>query len=204
MKNICVFFTCIIFFYSCSQSKVNERYKNDLRKFPSFLIDFFPSNLLDQYVSSMNVDTTSQCIFYQLYVFNPDKTVFNKFRAIQEYNPNDSFLITIKRKTLFDWSYKEKNFYESINRNQRKYFPILFFEKIEMVNNLKKINIFSDVSESGLNKNFKIYVVESKTGNFWHGLKPLDYMPTGFKNGYSKGFCVNEVDNVLIYWFVVW
>lgn len=36
------------------------------------------------------------------------------------------------------------------------------------------------------------------------GLEPLDYMPKGWKNGYSKGICVNKKERVVIYWLIIW
>lgn len=204
MKYINSIIILILFLCSCTQIRSNEKYRKDLKLFPQFLIDIFPQELSTPFVSSLNVDTTSKCIYYQLYVFNVDTTILNVIKSENWYKPNDSLLISIKRQTLFDWNYKQKTYYHSIVRNNEIYYPILFFEKNNLVRTIKNIDLFSENSESGLNNEFQIFVLESKPGTYWKGLKPLDYMPKGWQNGYSKGVCVDKSNNVMIYWFVIW
>jgi hypothetical protein len=120
------------------------------------------------------------------------------------YRSDDSLLITIKRNTLFDWGYLDKEYYESIGNKQLIHYPVIYFEEMKLAEDMKQKQIFSSKSKSGLASNFKIYVFESKHGKYWKGLKPLDYMPKGWQNGFSKGVCINDEDNVIIYWFLVW
>lgn len=203
IRNTLIF--SLILLYSCTSStnQVQKSYENELSQFPKFVIDFFPSNITTPYAISKNIDTTSNCIYYQLYLFNADVSQLNH-RYIASYKPDDKQLITIKRNILFEWDKAEKIYYNSIQKNQKTYYPIIYFEEINLLAEMNQKLIFSSNSESGLGPNFSIRVYDSKPGIFWKGLKPQDYMPVDWKNGYSKGVCISDKDKVVIYWFVIW
>jgi hypothetical protein len=118
-------------FYSCSinMSKDQVEYEKDLNQFPKFLIDHFPSTISTPYAISKNVDITSHCIYYQLYLFNANTFDLNH-KCIGRYEPDDSLLTTIKRNTLFDWGYAEKEYYESLKKKQLIYYPIIYLMNI--------------------------------------------------------------------------
>ena len=68
-------------------------------------------------------------------------------------------------------------------------------------------NIVSDFLEaSKYLKDFEIYVLESKFGNHFKefNLKPNSQMPVNWKNGYSKGFAVDKLNKIVIYWGIIW
>jgi len=187
---------------SCIGNKKNQTEKKiEKEDFPTFLVDFFPDTITYPYLHIINTDTTSQCIYYMVLEFSnkPPKGYLIK------YNANDSNLITIKRETVLNWDKAKKKNYDKININNNIYYPIPYFEKPNIKE--KNINIdelYSINTECGLSKGFDIYILSSEAGCFWDGLKPLEYMPNDWKNGYSKGISINEEMGVVIYWFIVW
>lgn len=200
MKKFLLLFLILNYFTACvdGQSSRSLDYQEDLRSFPSALVDIFPDTLGKFSLIVKGVDTTSQCIYFMSFDF--DKKI-NLENYLMKYNAEDSNLITIKRESILWWDRSKKVYYDSLFIKNRLYYPIPFFEKN---NDLPFDNIFSDATISGLSKNFDIYVIDSKSGNYWKGLKPLDYMPNGWKNGYSKGICVNKKERVVIYWLIIW
>lgn len=200
MKKFFLLFLILNYFTACvdGQSSRSLDYQEDLRSFPSALVDIFPDTLGKFSLIVKGVDTTSQCIYFMSFDF--DKKI-NLENYLMKYNAEDSNLITIKRESILWWDRSKKVYYDSLFIKNRLYYPIPFFEKN---NDLPFDNIFSDATISGLSKNFDIYVIDSKSGNYWKGLEPLDYMPNGWKNGYSKGICVNKKERVVIYWLIIW
>lgn len=200
MKKFFLLFLILNYFTACvdGQSSRSLDYQEDLRSFPSALVDIFPDTLGKFSLIVKGVDTTSQCIYFMSFDF--DKKI-NLENYLMKYNAEDSNLITIKRESILWWDRSKKVYYDSLFIKNRLYYPIPFFEKN---NDLPFDNIFSDATISGLSKNFDIYVIDSKSGNYWKGLEPLDYMPKGWKNGYSKGICVNKKERVVIYWLIIW
>lgn len=187
-------------------------YKTQLAKIPEFLRDHFPNQLPNDRPSTFttNTDTTSHCIYYFLLqydqntVSNHDTSNIGK-QVLATYSAADTNLISIKRETITYWNPEIKKYYTDKIRDNKYYYPVPYFETKTLhfyKGDVK--DIYSDETPSGLSKEFVIYVFDFKTGNYWQGLKPLDYLPEGWKNGYSKGIAINEVKNVLIYWFVVW
>lgn len=200
MKKFFLLFLILNYFTACvdGQSSRSLDYQEDLRSFPSALVDIFPDTLGKFSLIVKGVDTTSQCIYFMSFDF--DKKI-NLENYLMKYNAEDSNLITIKRESILWWDRSKKVYYDSLFIKNRLYYPIPFFEKN---NDLPFDNIFSDATINGLSKNFDIYVIDSKSGNYWKGLEPLDYMPNGWKNGYSKGICVNKKERVVIYWLIIW
>lgn len=212
IRNIYIY-TCALFvfaLFSCERvSKSQSDYRNDLKLFPDYLVDFFPRNLSSAYLTTKSVDVTNGCIFYINYSFGDNDVKKLRMRLEKEckykYESSDSLLITVKNSSLFEWDERDKIYYKDIKRHNKNYYPIIYFETKELDRiGLDKKNIFKLTNQSGLADNFIIYVYDSKPGIYWKGLKELDYMPTGWENGYSKGVCLNEKEHVVIYWFVIW
>lgn len=193
-------------FYSCTvqcSDAVTEEYRQKLKEYPSFLIDFFPDTIANVYSLESDDDTTSLCISYKY--FNYESKIVKPSDFLIKYTASNPDLITIKRETVTYWDRSKKIFYKSINKDSICYYPIPYFELDDKsMIGVKTEAVYSENTACGLSKDFEIYVLDSKPGNYWKGLKPLDYMPEGWKNGYSKGICINEESNIAIYWFVVW
>jgi len=184
-------------------------YKTRLKKIPSLLIDHFPNELRDGEQATLitNTDTTSQCIFYMLLQYG-DSAV-QRFHAgnigkriIGKYAAADTNIVSVKRETVTYWNPEKKRHYT--DSNNKYSLPIPFFENENESSSGQVQGIYSDKTYSGLSDDFMIYVYDFRTGKYWDGLKPLDYMPSGWENGYSKGIAISKSKNAVIYWFVVW
>jgi hypothetical protein len=187
-------------------------YKSRLTKIPQFLRDHFPDQLPDNGPSTLitNTDTTSHCISYFLLQYVDDSAT--KFdisylgkQVLATYHAADTNIISIKRETVTYWNPEKKKYYTDKKRDDKYYYPIPYFETENNPFHKGDIkDIYSSESSSGLSEDFMIYVFDFKTGNYWKGSKPSDYLPEGWTNGYSKGIAININKKILIHWFVVW
>ncbi|PXX98728.1 hypothetical protein DF185_15205 [Marinifilum breve] len=202
------------FLFSCLRNnKISTLgYQKDLKQFPTDLVNFFPNpdSINGIYSTSKNVDITSECIFYMFYDYKAkDILKFKKYaqdQSIGSYLATDSLLITIKRRTIIDWDNSKKVYYKNLFRNNTQYYPVPFFEANDNRGyiDIDANDIFSKENISGLSDNFVFYILDSKSGQFWDGLKPNKYMPESWKNGYTKGICINEKENMTIHWLIIW
>ncbi len=209
---IIITLTTLLCLVSCHRldNHATLRYQKDLKQFPSYMVDFFPDSLAGIYSTSQTVDTTSECIFYMYFDLESKNTLkFQKSiekKSIANYLASDTALVTIKTESTMYWDESKKTFYESLFKNDTQYYPVPYFETqkdLEKIG-IKNEGIFSSTSTSGLSNDFIIYVLESKSGLYWKGLKPNKYMPNDWKNGYSKGICINTRKGITVYWLVIW
>ncbi len=130
-------------------------------------------------------------------------TINNK--SISKFKSSDTDIISVKRETVNYWNPEKSRPYKDVVFSDRFYYPIPYFEKHSSLEYRGDINdIYSDTTVSGLSNDFMVYVFDYKPGIYWKGLSPLNYMPTEFKNGYSKGIALNEKKKIVIYWFIIW
>lgn len=208
---IIITITTLLCLISCHRldNHATLNYQKDLKQFPSYMVDFFPDTLAGIYSTSQTVDTTSECIFYMYYDLESKNTLklqkSIEKKSIANYLASDSALVTIKTESTMYWDELKRTFYESLLKNDTKYYPVPYFEteKLERIG-VNGVDIFSTKSTSGLSNDFIIYVLESKSGLYWKGLKPNKYMPNDWKNGYSKGVCINHKKGLMIYWLIIW
>jgi len=198
-----ILFLLIILF--CSESCSNNtlpkegmiRYKADLELYPNFLVDHFPKEIKKKpIIVDINNDTTNMCISFSLTKYYDQENDLLSFPIKVSYHATDSNLVVIKRSLLLRKSRKRYS-KEDLNNN----YPIPYFE-FKDYSDFR--NAFSQETKSGLSKDFKINIIDSNVGGYWDGLKPLSYMPEGWKNGYSKGISINEKANIIIYWVIIW
>ena len=210
MRKILILLGMIIFLSSCKWgriSEVNRDYISELNHYPKFLVSHFPSEIKTLPIVNYVInDTTNDCILYMLIEKMDDETChiqdsLNKV-ALTKYIANDFNIVTIKSEGLLKWHPEKVVYYESLNRGVGVYYPIPYFETMEHYSLTK--DIFSGNTKSGLTDGMIIYIIDSKPGKYWKGLKPNKYMPVGWKNGYSKGICLSAQKGILIYWFIVW
>jgi hypothetical protein len=190
----------------------DPEYKTRLTKIPLFLKDHFPNQLQNDRASTLitNTDTTSHCIYYFLLQYGDDSIIELDTSNIAQqvlatYHAADTNIISIKRETVTYWNPEKKKYYTDGIHGNKHYYPVPYFETENhsfYKGDVK--DIYSSETLSGLSKDFMIYVFDFKTGNYWEGLKPLDYLPEGWENGYSKGIAINKRKKILIHWFVVW
>ena len=201
-----VFVTMYIIFGFFKIGSVDIDYYHDLSKVPSHFVDHFPRKLMPNTSEIIISDKLeSQCIYYMLFVYNNIeikqlKEIFSE-KSISVYNSSDYDLITIKDKGSMRWGKQKKIYYDSIVINNQHYFPIPYFSGHRDIFGVD--SIYSN-TPSGLSKDFTIYVIDAKPGVYLDGISPVDYLPKGWEVGYSKGVCISEKKNTVIYWFVVW
>ncbi len=182
----------------------NHEYQAALNRFPQGMVNFFPKLLSDKYSIKENFDTTNHCIYYVNCVFeNKDSLPINKNDYIAKYTASDKSLVTIKPESVMYWDETKRINYSTLEMQNQRYYPILYFESDNILKN-SDYNIYSDLTVCGLADNFDIYVLESKSGMYWSGLKGVNYLPDEWRNGYSKGICVDKERETIIYWVVVW
>ncbi len=188
---------------------VQNKYTERLNSFPSHLVDFFPAQIDRAYSMPETKDTTNECIYFMYFDFNNKRSVSIdssfKRKAITIYNAVDTNIISVRSKSLIYEDPTLEMFYNKIIINHRYYYPIPYFEKSDLSSiGVKSEDVYLSESPCGLTKDFTIYLLESKSGSYWKGLKPSEHMPEGWKNGFSKGVCVNTKKGIVIYWFVIW
>ncbi len=211
MKINSILFLCLyLCLISCGEhdNRATLKYQQSLKRFPSYMVEFFPDTLSGIYSIVENIDTTSQCIYYMNYDFEAknilglQKKMTNK--SLECYLASDTSLVTIKTESVIYWDHSKKKYYKTLSKNYMDYYPIPFFEKEEFKGIINGDNIYSNMNVSGLSSDFIIYVLGSKPGLYWKGLNPNKYMPKGWENGYSKGICINEKKDIIIYWIIIW
>lgn len=189
----------------------NRDYQKELKEMPSFLVAHFPKEINRLPISSLiTTDTTSQCICYMLFEFGKDKVFeFKKQmgkKYLAKYKSSDTCLTIIKSESTRSM-FGDNTSYNNICINNKYYYPLPFFETFDNSRPedvVKTEDIYSNNTKCGLSRDFLIYILDSKPGHYWKGLYPLDYMPVYWKNGYSKGVCINEKKGIIIYWGLIW
>lgn len=190
----------------------NSDYSTQLKQVPAFLSNHFPKEIPNNLQASLitNTDTTSHCISYMLYQYGDEAIkMFNVSntgnRVIAKYNATDTSIISIKRETVTYWNPEKKKYYIDTLQYNRSYYPVPFFETENLLSYKGDVkDLYSSKTPSGLSGDFMLYVFDFKPGKYWKGLKPSDYMPRGWENGYSKGAAISKSKSVVIHWFVVW
>jgi hypothetical protein len=194
--------------------EANISYQENLVQldFPKEFTDFFPSQLEVACGTDVNIDNSNRCLYFFLFEYDRKNTidslenVFSK-KSIASYQSTDTNTIVVKRWEIRQ-EQKDEVLYKDSVYGGKIYYPILYFEwsepfKIKDVSS--PTNIYSDSTRCGLSKDYVIYVLGSKSGVYRDDIiGPLDYMPDGWKNGYSKGVCINNKDGIIIYWALVW
>ena len=210
MKKVLIIAGVVAILCSCKWGRideVNRDYLNELSQYPRFLVSHFPSKIETLPIINRIInDTTNNCILYMLFEKVDDNVYYIKDslnkKEVKSYTADDLNLVTIKTEGLLKWHPEKKVFYESLIRRNRFYYPIPYFESIKQHSLVK--DVFSCSTISGLADDMIIYIVDSKPGKYWTGLKPNKYMPFDWKNGYSKGICLSPKKGIVIYWFIVW
>jgi len=217
MKRVVMFFF-FLFLTSCKQNEkensfmeyrrkeITLTYHDDLKKtkISNEFMSHFPFKIVDLPIKlHFNTKVSEGIIYSMLFEFNVNKqkrdsiNAFLREKYVQKYLSSDPDLIVIRRKTLRTENYKKTKVTH----------PIPFFETY-CFSNAKDVvttgDVYDHTTKSGLSKEFKIYVLESKKGKYWKKLESKKYMPEEWENGYSKGVAINDKKYIIIYWVVIW
>jgi len=182
---------------SCSNSKKEnekqflEKYAKGLSEFSPELTDHFPNTLnsFRQFNIAYPAGAYGIGMANLIFSHHVDTTELNtvirklNLNKIKAYKPTDSLFIIIG--DSLDYTKKINGI------------PIPSFESYERDFGL---------NNKYLTENHKIYVLESKSGEFMNKeyLTSNKNLPEKWKNGFSRGIATNENENEIIYWLCVW
>lgn len=187
-------FTAFIFYFTIGGKYASymdsEMY---LEKIPDFLKDHFPNDI-DYYGSAQTSISYSNHEIDEIHSFKLRTSNLNENliqKEIQKLNKGSV--------AVYEASDPNLLIVRNNKRNIEENFSIYLIPDLNP--DSKKLG--SEKNKSGLNDDFKIYIIESKLDN------QLDEEIKSFKNldlkkGYSKGVAVNEKEKTIIYWFSVW
>ena len=219
MKQTLIAVGLCLFFAGCNQKEkeknymkwklgeVSKSYNEELNKIdiPAKLLSHFPAGITKLPIKLMipDIKISNESIQTILYEFDVERSKIDSMVAIldsnkvQNYLPSDSNLIVLKQQVLRKEDYKKVEVMLPI-----PFFEIDSFSHPEDV--VRTEDIYSETSKSGLSKDFRIFVLESEKGKYWKELEPDNYMLKEWENGYSKGIAINQKNNTIIYWVVIW
>jgi len=198
MKNLIIYLICLLTLNSCFSNiqvreKLNE-YNNGLLTFAPDQISHFPHDL-------------TPFIEWGYYVFYPKSTGYNsKAGIIFTALVDSSFYMTTVR------SLKLKGFSSfSINSDSLIFVgdTISDYSSITtdyLIPSFLGVKDQYGVSSIRLNKREQIYIIDSKHGKFLEEedlVTGLD-LPPSWMHGYSRGIVVDDLEQRIFYWLVIW
>ena len=211
-KYFLLMFALIIF--GCAQSAdniLNQKYIKEKSFFPVNFVNHFPSKLSDKIgVSIYSVTEKKWMLPLSLIVTDKydeikedsliDSIITN---SVTKYNPNDSCLLIVDR---FHNQTNEFDHVIKLSSKDSTYLEQQCYEQKLPIPNFFSNENHNRQNEILLSDDFKMYVLEAKAGKYWEeeNLKDGRYMPTRWKNGYSKGIAISEEKSTVIYWFIIW
>jgi hypothetical protein len=178
----------------CGDKRTKEFLENYVKakmEFPDDLTDHFPYKLKS--IGQFSVITPAGAYGHDMAFFclamksDSLEIVDTKTRlkkaGVKEYMPNDSSLIIVG--DTVDYSKKTEGV------------PIPSFYKCEKDFGLNSVRLDND---------FKIYVLESKSGEYMDkdDLTTHNRFPSNWKNGFSRGLAINDQEKTIIYWLTIW
>ncbi len=131
----------------------------------------------------------------------PETIKYFQNKAIAIYNANDSCLLIVNRFANRNNYYKIK-----LSKSDFKLIDLNCYRNKFPVPNFWHNDFTTEKTYCRLPKDFKLYVLEAKSGQFFDKKYLTDgqFMPNEWKNGYSKGVAISKKRNVIIYWVIVW
>jgi hypothetical protein len=121
--------------------------------------------------------------------------------SIAHYASDDSCLLIVNRFATKDRFYKIK----LTNEEKETIDKECYKDKLP-IPNFWDSQIISERTDTKLPEDFIIYVLNSKKGKFVKQelLTDGSFMPTAWKNGYSKGIAISKKRKIIIYWIDIW
>ncbi|MGJ1421258.1 hypothetical protein ACR79T_16690 [Sphingobacterium spiritivorum] len=203
----------LIVLVSCGQEKkrdvfikerlkeINDRYFDEKKtlNFSDKMINHFPENidhLPIKISTNIHLKNENKYKLLSLVEFNIEnrkidslKLSFNEKHTIEKFTATDSSLKILTKK-----------------EECGNYIP--FFNSTSLFDNpedvVKKEDVYSNLTKSGLSKDFEIYVLESGS------LSPKETSQANMNEignsvkCFSKGICLNKTKKIIIYWIILW
>lgn len=191
---------------SCTDNMDNWEYKKALLNFPDSSVNHFPRKIQSDCITwKHGFEAEERRIYFMLFEHRTSDTLATQQEYLNKecigiYSASDTNLFIVKSYRMVNHGNVKREFHKVADIDNMYYYPIPYF-------NIKDEGLL-DLSYSkntcGLSSDFTIYVLEVKSGNYIKELKPLDYMPKGWGNGYSKGYAISLEKKITIYWVIVW
>lgn len=218
IKKIIIVFGFVILL-SCCRSACNNlipRYSKLLSQFDKNLTSHFPDKdslkNLDIYVLGGGAEDLPMSIILGVYYDSENYELLKKKIEKESCNiisGNDTNILTVQvvlynevSKYVVYGSYNSDSLGEmALKRNLENKSSDIVIPVFE-----SSLNTYS-----GLLEEDKIYHIETKKGRY-HNIKPfkhseiknLQTMPERLKEGYSRGYVLNDKKNLIWYWLVIW
>lgn len=221
-KNICVFIILFSFLASsCQNTDFNKKVSSDYEKmnssFDGELVQHFPNEIPKGYIGGYLKEKSVLADF----CFGPNELILiarsqkeeyislnQQFRKLSKaiYNPEDSNLLLVF--SYCDVLKVEENIYRNQETTERKKLA----KRNITTSNTLPVPIFeidayhNDKNSCGLSDDFKIFVLEAKSGKYLEEkyLQECECMPEKWKHGFSRGITANDKEHIIIYWLAVW
>jgi len=187
----------------------NIEYLNYVEKFDKELTEHFPKKLNAKIYSIQSTTIEEKNDIGLILIIN--FTEFEKFEKTKNdiiaqnvkavYNNKDEDLLKINS---FETKETKENLIIINNIDTNLINPLLFENKFPIPNfinySIYNNTIFWE------DENFDIYVIDADTGKYFEPdlLKPNIQMPSNWKNGFSRGYCINKNKFEIIYWLSIW
>lgn len=186
---------------------LNKKYLNDIKFFGYKFVDHFPKKVTAETIA-FTENLSPEMGNLELMMINRTdsndllKLATNlKNKSIATFNAYDSCLFIVNRFARID------NFYDlKITDYESKIINNTCYSRLSPIPNFWHNNYTTDSTQCKLPTDFKIYVLDAKSGKYFDDKYLTDgrFMPEIWKNGYSKGIALSEKRNVIIYWLLIW
>lgn len=188
--------------------EMNKKYIEAKSFFDDKFVEHFPEEL------NSNVLSTSESIspeaeLIELMVTNKvSKEEYknlikkNEKIAIAAYNCSDTCLLIINR-----FANKQNYSYNiTLSKQDSALINLDCYQNLYPIPNFWHNDFLTEETNCRLPNDFRIFVIDAKPGKFLEDQYLTDgkYMPSDWKNGFSKGVAISEKRNVVIYWLVIW
>jgi len=199
-----ILFTILLLFTSCKFNNKNISSKNDdynkiISLYPKELRSIFPNienikNDFSSYINYSSEFSPLQLIIEQ----KEDKKQINHLKSISQLIDKSDTTFYIVNKFL------RNNNMSKVNRYKNKIQP--FKSTAIPIPNFCDLDDFDETSINLLNNDYTLFSLESRAGiccerklhkGNWN-------MPIEWENGYSIGYAINDINNKVIYWAVIW
>ena len=201
------------------RSSLDKDYRTSMRFFPKNLVDHFPSTAIDTnfitystniiYSDNNAIENYSFELFVRCKYYEKDSVFINLIKeTCKRISSHDTNSLLI-----FSYIEEENDGFEDLS------IDALSSVKSRKIAEKNKYNIngyplplFDYAKENNISSytmidtNFTIYAISAKAGIFIDNkyLRTNKYLPKNWLHGYSKGYALNEINKLILYWVVVW
>lgn len=179
-------------------SKYDERY---ISHFPH-KIEYLPMDIM---TVEKGVDCERQLIMDLELPSSIIDTLFEYYTSnnLSTYKPSIEGLLIVNRFLSKENQFKRKLASQSEIDIYTKSFN--FSELFPIPNFCRLKPSLLGQTECHLSSDFEIFIIESKPDKLINEeLTVSEYMPVGWKNGFSRGVSISKSKKKIIYWFVFW